>query len=139
MILRHDHMIGRFEVTETPDATKVHFMDWWIKGLIEKIGMNLLAGPISAYVDVPGNKGWTGSAIIEQSHIACHIWDEPNPKLIQIDVYSCSKLETERVIEHMQVFRPVRWEWLFLDRSKNLTVLGTGGGEKPASVEWASV
>ena len=33
-----------------------------------------------------GNKGLTAFAIIETSHIAMHIWDEP-VALLQLDVY----------------------------------------------------
>ena len=39
---------------------------------------------------MPGNRGVTAFAIIETSHIAMHIWDEPNPALVQLDVYTCA-------------------------------------------------
>ena len=35
-------------------------------------------------------------AIIETSHIAMHIWDEPKPALMQFDVYSCGEFDVKK-------------------------------------------
>jgi S-adenosylmethionine/arginine decarboxylase-like enzyme len=49
--------------------------------------MKVFMGPYVKYCNMPGNRGITAIAIIETSHIAMHIWDEPKPALMQMDVY----------------------------------------------------
>lgn len=112
--LKHEHLIIRAEVKNPPKDEK--FLKNWVLKLIEKIGMKLLSGPISAYVDMPGNEGATCVAIIETSHIAIHIWDALDPALIQLDVYSCSDLNPEIVIKEIMEFEPVSIQYKFLDR-----------------------
>jgi S-adenosylmethionine/arginine decarboxylase-like enzyme len=57
----------------------------WMSTLIAAQGMKILSGPHVAYVENPGNRGLTGVAIIETSHVAVHIWDEVSPALVQLD------------------------------------------------------
>ncbi len=57
--------------------------------------MNVLSGPHVAHVDTPGNRGLTGVAIIETSHVAVHIWDEASPALVQLDFYTCGTLDKD--------------------------------------------
>jgi S-adenosylmethionine/arginine decarboxylase-like enzyme len=74
----------------------------WLSELVDKIGMKIVQGPFSSYVDVPGNRGITGAVMIETSHIAFHIWDEEDPALLQFDLYTCSTLDTELVIKDLK-------------------------------------
>ncbi len=37
------------------------------------------------------NRGITAISVIETSHIAMHVWDEPQPALMQLDIYSCAE------------------------------------------------
>jgi S-adenosylmethionine/arginine decarboxylase-like enzyme len=86
--------------------------------------MEICQGPITAYVDVPGNKGLTGVVIIETSHIAVHIWDEVNPGLLQMDVYSCADFDPQQIFDKIEeAFEPVKLEYKFLDREKSLTTI----------------
>jgi S-adenosylmethionine/arginine decarboxylase-like enzyme len=118
MILEHKHLIIRAEVTNPPTDQK--WAEQWIEELIVKIGMIKCAGPISAYVNVVGNKGLTIAAIIESSHIVMHVWDEPNPSLIQFDVYTCGPLDTNIVFNELKQFDIIKLEYKYLDRECGL-------------------
>lgn len=117
-VLVHKHLIIRAEVNNAPKDP-----EWtvnWLKELVDKIGMKVCAGPISAYVDMPGNKGLTAVVIIETSHIAIHCWDEPSPNLIQFDVYTCGPFDPKSVIRELKQFDPVKIECKYLDREHEL-------------------
>ena len=93
----------------------------WVENLITKIDMKILAGPISADITtIEGNKGPTCICIIETSHIACHVWNEPDPALIQLDVYTCGPFDPNAVLEHIKVWEPVKVEYKYLDREFGL-------------------
>jgi S-adenosylmethionine/arginine decarboxylase-like enzyme len=63
----------------------------------------------------------TSVAIIETSHIALHIWDETNPGLMQLDVYSCADFNPQNIFDEVdRVFKTVKMEYKFLDREKEL-------------------
>ena len=114
----HKHLIIRAEITKMPTDT-----DWaegWIEQLITKIGMKKCGGPISAYVDAVGNKGLTVAAIIETSHIAMHVWDEKDPGLLQLDVYTCGPLDPQVIFNAIKQFDPVSVQYKYLDRENGL-------------------
>ena len=123
MVLKHEHVIIRAEVNNVPGPDAGKALQAWMSRLIESIGMNLLVGPHAAYVETPGNVGWTCMALIETSHAVIHIWSEPDPKIIQLDVYSCAALPLVKVLEALDVFDPIKVEYKFLDREKDLRVL----------------
>ena len=119
--IQHKHIIIRAECNNPPmwpdDA-----IAWWNK-LVVDIGMKKLDikhNPICGYVDTPGNSGLTIAGIIETSHIAMHVWDELDPALIQLDVYTCSSLDTSVVMKALEQFEPVGIETKFLDREHAL-------------------
>ena len=79
------------------------------------------------YHDVPGNRGITGAAIIETSHIVMHVWDEPSPALMQFDVYSCGEFDPEKICRLIQRdFDITKIDYKFLDRENDLTDVGGG-------------
>jgi S-adenosylmethionine/arginine decarboxylase-like enzyme len=92
----------------------------WMPRLIDRIGMKILMGPYATYCEMPGNKGLTAVTIIETSHIALHIWDEMNPALLQLDVYTCGSLDPYDVVDSIQEMDPVCIEMKYLDREHNL-------------------
>lgn len=115
----HKHLIIRAETKNTPrDPSWAHS---WLRGLVDKIGMKICQGPITAYVDVPGNAGLTGVVIIETSHIAMHVWDESDPGLIQLDVYTCGPFDPNIIFEELKQFDPIKVEYKYLDREHGLT------------------
>ena len=118
MELVHKHIILRIEAKKPPTELE---LKPWVLALVEKIGMVVLAGPISADVTtMPGNCGPTCVCIIETSHIACHVWNESDPALIQLDVYTCGPFDPHAVIEHVQVWEPTKVEYKYLDRETSL-------------------
>lgn len=114
----HKHLIIRAEIKNPPrDRNWTHE---WLVGLVEKIDMKICMGPIVSYIDVPGNRGMTGVVIIETSHIALHTWDEDSPGLLQLDVYTCGPFDPNVIFEEIKVFEPVKVEYKYLDRERNL-------------------
>jgi len=118
---QHKHLIVRANIGKCPKEEDLNKISDWIRALIRKIDMKLLAGPYTTYVNEKGNKGMTSVAIIETSHIALHIWDETNPGLMQLDVYSCANFNPQDVFEKVnEMFQTVKMEYKFLDREKEL-------------------
>ena len=67
------------------------------------------------------NKGITAVAVIETSHIAMHIWDEPHPALMQFDVYSCGEFNhTDICKKIMEDFDIHKIEYKYLNRETGL-------------------
>ena len=118
---QHKHLIVRADISWCPQEEDLNKVSDWVRGLIKKIEMKLLAGPYTTYVSDLGNKGMTSVAIIETSHIALHIWDETNPGLMQLDVYSCADFNPQNIFDEVdRVFKTVKMEYKFLDREKEL-------------------
>jgi|TARA_B100000929_G_scaffold19749_1_gene15147 S-adenosylmethionine/arginine decarboxylase-like enzyme len=118
---QHKHLIVRANIGKCPKEEDLNKISDWIRALIRKIDMKLLAGPYTTYVNEKGNKGMTSVAIIETSHIALHIWDETNPGLMQLDVYSCANFNPQDIFEKVnEMFQTVKMEYKFLDREKEL-------------------
>ena len=86
--------------------------------------MKIFMGPYVKYCKMEGNRGITGVAIIETSHITMHIWDEPNPALMQFDVYSCGEFNVEKICEKIKKdFGTTKIEYKFLNRETGLVDL----------------
>ena len=120
-IQKHKHLIVRADISWCPQEEDLNKISDWIRSLIKKIEMKLLAGPFTTYVSEKGNKGMTSVAIIETSHIALHIWDEVNPGLMQLDVYSCADFLPNDVFNQVNLmFKTIKMEYKFLDREKEL-------------------
>ena len=118
----HKHLIIRAEANRVP--TDEEQLTEWLKDFIETINMKILMGPYVKYCKMEGNRGITGIAVIETSHIAIHVWDEPNPALMQIDVYSCAQFDVDEIAEKIkQDFDVVKLDYKYLNRETGLTVL----------------
>ena len=121
MTQQHKHLIVRADIGWCPQEEDLNKISDWIRSLIKKIDMKLLAGPYTTYVSEKGNKGMTSVAIIETSHIALHIWDEVSPGLMQLDVYSCANFNPPDVFDKINaLFQTIKMEYKFLDREKEL-------------------
>lgn len=117
-MLVHKHLIIRTEVSNPPMAPGM--VEEWLSELVSRIGMKVLSGPHAEYVHVPGNRGVTGVVIIETSHIAMHVWDETEPGLMQLDVYTCGPFDPNIVFDAIREFEPVKVEYKYLDREHGL-------------------
>jgi len=120
-MLKHKHLIIRSEVKNPPNNENQIIT--WAKSLIESIGMKIMMGPFAKYCNIEGNRGITCVTIIETSHVAIHVWDEQSPSLVQLDVYTCSDLDTQIVFDAIKQFNPVKINYKYLDREKELKLV----------------
>lgn len=115
----HKQIIISGYVANPPKDTV--YMKLWFEKLIHKIDMKILDGPHLVYCDMEGNRGLTGIAIIETSHIALHSWDESSPGLIELDIFSCKKFDPNDVIDAIREFGLVGIDFKCIDRTHKLT------------------
>lgn len=95
----------------------------FLRNLVEAINMKIIQGPYASYVTAEGNKGLTAIVMIETSHIAFHIWDEPSPALLQFDLYTCGTLDKDKVLNLVQsTFDCVITEYILFDREHGFAV-----------------
>lgn len=115
MSLFHTHLLVKAQIMQPPKSELI-LVDW-LKMLVDDIKMKILDGPYVKYLDVEGNRGITGIVVIETSHCSVHIWDEPNPAIMQMDVYSCADFNTKAVINRVKDFGVVDYQKLRVDRN----------------------
>ena len=72
-LLVHKHLIIRAEAIKPP-VDEEQLQNWLIE-FIESINMKIMMGPYVKYCNMKGNRGITGVAVIETSHIVMHVWD----------------------------------------------------------------
>jgi len=111
-LLVHKHLIIRAEAIKPPvDEEQLN----------ESINMKIMMGPYVKYCNMKGNRGITGIAVIETSHIVMHVWDEVNPALIQFDIYSCGEFKhTDICKKIMDDFSIHKIEYKYLNRETGL-------------------
>ena len=119
MQLVHKHVIIRAEVTNPPTDETLTSND--VKALIEAIGMKILMGPYAKYCNMKGNRGLTVATIIETSHVIIHTWDETDPAMIQLDVYTCGVFDPNIVFDWLQKYNPTKIDFKYLERENGLT------------------
>lgn len=119
--LKHKHILIRADVKQPPKTTK-EVIAWLIK-LIKDIDMKILEGPFARRVDMAGNEGVTGMAIIETSHVVIHTWDACEPSLIQLDVYSCKDFNPAVILNSLSEFKPLAVDFKYFDRENNFKLL----------------
>jgi len=121
-LLVHQHLIIRAEAIRPPVDEEQ--LTEWMKDFVESIDMKIFMGPYVKYCHMEGNRGITAVAIIETSHIAMHVWDEPSPALMQFDVYSCAKFDVEKICKKIKEdFNIQKIEYKFLNRETGLVDL----------------
>ena len=118
-LLVHQHLIIRAEAIKPPVDEKQ--LTEWMKNFVKSINMKIFMGPYVKYCKMEGNRGITAVAIIETSHIAMHVWDEPSPALMQFDVYSCGEFDVKEICEKIKKdFNIQKIEYKFLNRETGL-------------------
>ena len=123
-MIEHKHLLIRAEVLNCPKKDEMGYVLSWMTSLITSINMKLMQGPNISYVDQKGNRGITCMALIETSHIVLHIWDETDPGLFQLDVYSCKSFDMGIVIKSLNdSFKINKLQYKFLDRKSDLILI----------------
>jgi S-adenosylmethionine/arginine decarboxylase-like enzyme len=118
-LLIHKHLIIRAEVKNPPKNEEQ--LVKWMQDFISFINMKILMGPYVKYCNTVGNRGITGVAVIETSHIAMHVWDETDPGIMQFDVYSCSEFDPYKIADKLQAdFEVVKLDYKYLNRETEL-------------------
>jgi len=119
-MVEHKHLFIRAEVKKP--FTDVEITKDWLRRLVEAIGMKITksGGPHVDYVDVPGNSGIAGVVMIETSHASIHIWDQIEPPLVQMDVYSCKWFDANVVLSFLSEMDPTKVESQLIDRKDSL-------------------
>jgi S-adenosylmethionine/arginine decarboxylase-like enzyme len=101
-----------------PQTEKV--LNIWFTQLVDNVGMKVVAGPTSVYVNEPGNEGITGTVTLATSHASIHVWDNDNPPMFQFDLYSCSEFTAKQVLDHIDDwFGLIEAHYQMIDRNGN--------------------
>ena len=117
----HLHLIVKGHIKNPP--TQVEELNKWFSNLVEKVRMVVVAGPTSVYVSEEGNEGLTGTVTLATSHSSIHIWDKSEPAMFQFDIYSCSEFSSEEVLEHLNQFELIDYEYMFIDRNDGFKII----------------
>jgi S-adenosylmethionine/arginine decarboxylase-like enzyme len=105
---------------------EVEVLNKWFIDLVHKVGMVVVGGPTSVYVDYPGNEGLTGTVTLATSHSSIHIWDNLELPMAQFDIYSCKCFTLEDVLEQFKPWGIVKAEWVMIDRNNKPTITQEG-------------
>lgn len=120
----HNHLLLNGLIADPPGPEDEQNIKDWLEVLVREIDMKKVAGPISCYVKSEGNVGMTAGVLIETSHIAMHIWNEPNPARIQFDLYTCSTLPLQTVLRKLDhSFGLVNYEYQVIERGRGFRVV----------------
>lgn len=112
----HLHLLVKGYITNPPKSEEL--LNNWLRELVSKVGMVVVAGPTSIYVNEPGNEGITGTVTLATSHASIHVWDALELPMFQFDLYSCSEFTPDQVLSHInEHFTLQSATWQFIDRN----------------------
>jgi S-adenosylmethionine/arginine decarboxylase-like enzyme len=122
----HLHLLVKGYITNPPKSEEL--LNNWLRELVNKVGMVVVAGPTSIYVNEPGNEGITGTVTLATSHASIHVWDALELPMFQFDLYSCSTFTPDQVLTHInEHFNLQTATWQFIDRNTDEFVLINSG------------
>ena len=125
----HLHLLVKGYIKTPPKTDKV--LNIWFTQLVNNVGMKVVAGPTSVYVDEPGNEGITGTVTLATSHASIHVWDAEKPAMFQFDLYSCSEYTPQQVLKHIDDwFGLESATWQFIDRNTDEFIVIDSGKYK---------
>ncbi len=114
----HLHLLVKGNIKNPPKTEKL--LNIWFGQLVNNVGMKVVAGPTSVYVNEPGNEGITGTVTLATSHASIHVWDNDNPPMFQFDLYSCSEFTSKQVLKHIDDwFELIEANYQMIDRNGN--------------------
>lgn len=121
----HKHLLVNAKVSNPINTEEQGIA--FLRDLVSKIDMKIIQGPFASYVSAEGNKGLTAMVMIETSHIAFHIWDEPEPALLQFDLYTCGTLDKNDVLQMLKSTFDIKFlEFVLFDREDGFEVKEKG-------------
>ena len=126
----HLHLLVKGYMKTPPKTEKT--LNIWFTQLVQNVGMKVVAGPTSVYVNEPGNEGITGTVTLATSHASIHVWDNETPAMFQFDIYSCSNFTPMQVLDHIDDwFGLQEAHWQFIDRNgSEFLILDSGNYKK---------
>jgi S-adenosylmethionine/arginine decarboxylase-like enzyme len=125
----HLHLLVKGYMKTPPKTEKV--LNIWFTQLVNNVGMKVVAGPTSVYVNEPGNEGITGTVTLATSHASIHVWDAEKPAMFQFDLYSCSEYTPHQVLDHIdEWFGLESATWQFIDRNTDEFIVIDSGKYK---------
>jgi len=135
----HLHLLVKGYIKTPPKTEKV--LNIWFTQLVQNVGMKVVAGPTSVYVNEPGNEGITGTVTLATSHASIHVWDSVNPAMFQFDLYSCSNFTPKQVLTHIDDwFGLQEAHWQFIDRNGiEFYILDSGNFKKGLKSKFVDV
>ena len=114
----HLHLLVKGNIKTPPKTEKL--LNIWFGQLVNNVGMKVVAGPTSVYVNEPGTEGITGTVTLATSHASIHVWDMDNPPMFQFDLYSCSEFTAKQVLDHIDDwFGLLEAHYQMIDRNGN--------------------
>ena len=125
--MEHSHFIVRAEVENCSFLRDLDYIENWMERLISEIEMEILIDPQAAYCDEINNRGVTGIAALKTSSMTFHAWDESDPAIIQLDVYSCKKFDPNIVLSFLNEFKLQAYQTALLDRKDVFTFIQNEG------------
>jgi S-adenosylmethionine/arginine decarboxylase-like enzyme len=121
----HNHLMINAE-TAFPITNKRQLRKF-LKGTAEVIGVHRLGGTRVRYSRRAGARGLIGSLMLDTSHISIHIFDEPVPAHIRIDVYTSGSLDVELTI--LKIVNDLKIDdiqWLHYNRTSGFNLRAEG-------------
>ena len=126
----HLHLLVKGYLKSPPQTEKV--LNIWFTQLVDNVGMKVVAGPTSVYVNEPGNEGITGTVTLATSHASIHVWDNDKPPMFQFDLYSCCEFSPKVVLKHIDDwFGVLEAHYQMIDRNGNdFKIIDSGNFKK---------
>jgi S-adenosylmethionine/arginine decarboxylase-like enzyme len=130
----HLHLLVKGYLKSPPQTEKV--LNIWFTQLVDNVGMKVVAGPTSVYVNEPGNEGITGTVTFATSHASIHVWDNDKPPMFQFDLYSCCEFSPKVVLKHIDDwFGLLEAHYQMIDRNGNdFKIIDSGNFKKKNSL-----
>jgi S-adenosylmethionine/arginine decarboxylase-like enzyme len=125
----HLHLLINASILNPPGPDDCEKINAFMRGMVEHVRMKVMLDPVTAWCDEPGNEGITSTVILTTSHCAMHIWNlpDPEPSMMQFDLYSCAKFEVSEVFEYLSsYFDIVDASYKFLDRETGMIEIENG-------------
>jgi S-adenosylmethionine/arginine decarboxylase-like enzyme len=135
--IQHHHMLLRMETTKYPKLEEKVKVENLIRRIILDLDMDIIGKPHLHYLETPlENKGFTGVASIQTSHVSFHFWDEPakdwlqnkeSKSLLQFDIYTCGNLtrpHLRKVVKAFSIYDPTHIDIDVMNRKHTLKMDG---------------